>query len=110
MRMETRTIVERIPEWFDLDEAFDYSARSDLQSCHPDVLREGWETIRKMARSPEEWWFRPSGFSSFRVVQVGMYDGWPYWRPTPAIGYVGPLGRVEVAFFYNVREHKVSRS
>jgi hypothetical protein len=40
-----------------------------------------------------------SGQFSKRVVEVGMYDGWPYWRPVPAVSYVGPLGSIEYAFF-----------
>jgi len=36
------------------------------------------------------------------VVHVGMYDGWPFWKPTPAVGYIGPLGSVERAFFFSL--------
>ena len=25
------------------------------------------------------------GFAFRKVVDVGMYDGWPFWRPTPSI-------------------------
>lgn len=28
-----------------------------------------------------------------------MYDGWPYWRPMPAIQFVGPLNSAEWTFF-----------
>lgn len=27
-----------------------------------------------------------------RVIQIGMYDGWPYWKPRPALRIEGPLG------------------
>lgn len=40
-----------------------------------------------------------SGQFTVKVFSVGMYDGWPYWKPVPAVGYVGPLGIVEYAFF-----------
>jgi hypothetical protein len=30
-----------------------------------------------------------------------MYDGWPYWKPTPAILTSGPLGS-EWHFFYDI--------
>ncbi len=30
-----------------------------------------------------------------RVVDVGMYDGWPYWRPTPSVQIESPLGGAE---------------
>jgi hypothetical protein len=26
------------------------------------------------------------------VIRVGMYDGWPYWRPGPAVLIDGTLG------------------
>jgi hypothetical protein len=26
------------------------------------------------------------------VIAIGMYDGWPYWRPVPSILVQGPLG------------------
>ena len=28
----------------------------------------------------------------YPVVDVGMYDGWPYWRPTPSVLLQGPFG------------------
>lgn len=36
------------------------------------------------------------------VVEVGMYDGWPFWTPTPAISYIGPLGCIEYDFYSNL--------
>jgi hypothetical protein len=27
-----------------------------------------------------------------RVIQVGMYDGWPFWKPIPSFQLAGPLG------------------
>lgn len=27
-----------------------------------------------------------------KVIDTGMYDGWPYWKPVPAILVSGPLG------------------
>ena len=37
--------------------------------------------------------------TSWRIVAICMYDGWPYWTPRPAIQYIGPLGRSEWTFF-----------
>jgi hypothetical protein len=33
------------------------------------------------------------------ILRICMYDGWPYWTPTPAIQFVGPLNRAEWHFF-----------
>lgn len=40
-------------------------------------------------------------FSEYRrpIISICMYDGWPYWVPTPAICYIGPLHSAEWAFF-----------
>lgn len=27
-----------------------------------------------------------------RLLEVGMYDGWPYWKPHPSFLMLGPLG------------------
>lgn len=27
-----------------------------------------------------------------RVIDVGMYDGWPFWKPVPSVLTSGPLG------------------
>ncbi len=31
-------------------------------------------------------------FGFNEVIDVGMYDGWPYWQPTPSVRTRGPLG------------------
>lgn len=36
------------------------------------------------------------------VIEVGMYDGWPWWKPVPHISYIGPLGVLEHEVFYNL--------
>lgn len=44
------------------------------------------------------------------IISICMYDGWPYWKPRPAVCFVGPLG-VEWSFFdsYGVNERSVRR-
>ena len=34
-----------------------------------------------------------------QIIKLCMYDGWPYWKPTPAIAYIGPMKSLEWAFF-----------
>jgi hypothetical protein len=45
------------------------------------------------------------------IIQICMYDGWPYWKPTPAICFVGPLNSAEWNFFnsYGVGQHSINR-
>jgi hypothetical protein len=33
------------------------------------------------------------------ILRLCMYDGWPYWTPTPAIQFIGPLQSAEWTFF-----------
>lgn len=45
-----------------------------------------------------------------RIIAVAMYDGWPYWKPTPAVLREGPIG-CEWDFFnsYSVRPDSITR-
>ncbi len=36
-----------------------------------------------------------------KVIAVGMYDGWPYWKPTPSVAIYGTYG-AEWACFSNI--------
>lgn len=48
---------------------------------------------REAEKSPEQFVFLSSGgFSSRKLYELAMYDGWPYWQPRPAILFEGPLG------------------
>ncbi len=38
-------------------------------------------------------------FNGRAIVQICMYDGWPYWEPRPAIQFIGPLQSGEWKFF-----------
>lgn len=51
---------------------------------------------REAERSPEAF-----TFSEYRrtILALCMYDGWPYWEPTPAIQFIGPLNSAEWTFF-----------
>lgn len=33
------------------------------------------------------------------IIEICMYDGWPYWTPRPAICFIGPLKTAEWSFF-----------
>ena len=52
-------------------------------------------------------------FSEYRrpILRICMYDGWPYWTPTPAIQFIGPLNRAEWTFFnsYSVWPNSIQR-
>jgi hypothetical protein len=39
------------------------------------------------------------------LIAVGMYDGWPFWRPVPAVLVQGPIGP-EWHHFPHVRRYE----
>lgn len=111
--MRTYTVVERAGEWLGpVDWSYDFDQHSwgpNRGGVNPERVARGREMLRKLVDSPGGWRYSRSGLASFEVVHVGMYDGWPFWRPTPAIGYRGPLGSIEVAFFYDLSEYTCAR-
>ena len=40
------------------------------------------------------------------VLYVGMYDGWPYWRPVPSVLIRGVLGGAEWHAFSMVTDYE----
>ena len=57
----------------------------------------------------------PTGFTftEYRrsIIEICMYDGWPYWTPTPAVCFIGPLNSAEWSFFnsYGVGPDSIQR-
>lgn len=54
------------------------------------------EMLHAIAEHPEQWTATTDGgwprVGFHRVITFCMYDGWPYWRPHPALCLYGPLG------------------
>lgn len=61
------------------------------------------ETARDMPPIWREAEQNPEGFvfSDYArpILRICMYDGWPYWKPRPAIQFIGPLNSAEWSFF-----------
>lgn len=94
MRTETRTV--RIGE--DVG-PIDWS--HPIASDKPEIWREA-------EKNPED--FELVGdFSARAIFKLCMYDGWPYWKPTPAIFHASPLGGGEWSFFnsYGIRDNSI---
>jgi len=111
--MRTKTMTVRIGEMLGpVDPSYDPTQHNwgpNKGGCNPETTACGFARILELAADPDGWVYCPSGFTSFPVVRVGMYDGWPFWRPTPAIGYIGPLNSVEWAFFYELSAHNTRK-
>jgi len=108
MRTVTRT--ERVGELLGpIDWSYDFRKHFD-NVCSPDAVRDEMcekskERLRLLLNG-EEWeattyggWPR-CGWGL--VVHIGMYDGWPYWRPVPSVAIVSTLGGVEWHPFHSI--------
>jgi hypothetical protein len=51
---------------------------------------------REAEANPRDFVF---GDYSRTILAICMYDGWPYWKPRPAVQFSGPLNSAEWAFF-----------
>lgn len=87
--MKTRTVTERVGE-----------NMGPVDWSHPTAV--GMPQIWRDAEK------NPDGFvfSEYQrtILEICMYDGWPYWKPTPAICFLGPIGS-EWAFFNSYGVH-----
>lgn len=64
---------------------------------------------REAEKNPEDFELLLNGmFTPRSVSKICMYDGWPYWRPTPAILRESPLGGWEWTFFNGYGVHPES--
>lgn len=86
-----------------IDWSFDFSQGFSSYCCQQeekDAMRDKCIAFLRTLKRGDKF-MRYGSFES-TALRVGMYDGWPYWKPTPAVAYIGPLGSVEYAFYYNV--------
>lgn len=94
MRYETNTVRvgEKVSEidWTHetLQRTGDEWKDRNIQSLRDleDALRHGG-SARVTSHGGDCWMFCMKD-----VVDVGMYDGWPYWQPNPSVLTRGPLG------------------
>lgn len=40
------------------------------------------------------------------LFDIGMYDGWPFWEPTPAVFVKSSIGGGEWQFYYDVDSYE----
>lgn len=102
--MKTRMVEERIGEYLGpVDWSYDFT-QHDWGGGHggvnPDCSVRGVDFLRQLEQ-PARW--RVMIHQSWHdVLQVGMYDGWPFWKPTPSVQVHTWLGP-EWHPFYNVQ-------
>lgn len=110
--MKTVIVTKQIGEWLgpiDWNYDFDEHSWKNKGCVNPECIADGKEALHMLINNPGHWMYSPSFLTSFKIVEIGMYDGWPFWRPTPAIGYIGPLGEIEVSFYYELHKENLFR-
>jgi len=97
--VRTYTVTKREGEWLGpVDWDYDFLARVRDRKKTERYVGNLRHIVAILHRGGEVWSGDSGGFYH-RVVHAGMYDGWPWWEPTPAILVEGPLGPTE-KFFY----------
>ncbi len=75
------------------------------ESTKDEYYARAVERLRRISE-PGEWQVYLSHGSIWKdVYQVGMYDGWPFWKPTPALLTSGTLSP-EWHFFYDLQDYR----
>lgn len=67
---------------------------------------------REAEKDPEAFELLLNGmFTPRQIFKLCMYDGWPYWKPTPAILLESPMGGCEWVHFnsYGVSDNSIRR-
>lgn len=109
--MKTKTIIVREGEFLGpIDPAYDVNQHSwgpDKGGVNPDCAAKGWEIIQKVKVGDKVLVSHCDGWKE--VLDVGMYDGWPFWRPTPAI-LISHWAGGEHHFFYSICDHQPSNA
>ncbi len=86
--MKTRTVSIREGEWLG---PIDWDAEWPFE-----VDEKTRKALREIEANPEDFEITTDGgwprIGWGQVFHVGMWDGWPYWRPGPAITMRGVLG------------------
>jgi hypothetical protein len=98
MRTEMQAV--RIGEYLGpVDWAYDFSQHNWSEGkggINPGHAQRSKEWLTQLEAEPDAYIATTDGgwpkVGWQRVVRVGMYDGWPFWKPTPSVQLAGPLG------------------
>ncbi len=85
--MKTRMVEERIGECLGpIDWSYDFTQHDwapGRGGVNPECTARAKELLRQL-QGPGDW--QVMMYQNYlRVLQVGMYDGWPFWRPVPSV-------------------------
>ncbi|KKM17202.1 hypothetical protein LCGC14_1678100 [marine sediment metagenome] len=102
--MKTRTVTQRIGEWLGpVDWGYEFTKHdwSESRGGHnPTLTPESVQVLQEAeglfneGKTIEVWCYDMWR----KVIKVGMYDGWPYWEPTPTYLLASWLGNEPHSF------------
>jgi len=109
MRTETRTV--NIGEWLGpVDWSYDFEAQGNTSS-DPDRNKKAAAMLREVEdglNRGERWMVYAYG-TEREVLRVGMYDGWPHWKPTPTYLTKTWLGGEEMGWYSPVSVRRLEK-
>jgi len=96
--MKTKTVTDREGEllnpidWnFDFKEFYKdiYPAACNGEELHEKMFQQAMTILRMLEKDPDKYEATTDGgwprCGWGRVIHIGMYDGWPYWKPIPSV-------------------------
>lgn len=98
--MITRTITEHVGEYLGpVDWSYDFSSHDWTESrggVNPESSARAKAWLKQIEAALDKYLVTTDGgwpkIGWKSVIRVGMYDGWPFWKPTPSIQIAGTLG------------------
>lgn len=102
----------RVGEWLGpVDWTFDFEAEGNTSS-DPDRNAKAIKMLHEvedgLARG-EQWYVYAYG-TRRKVLRVGMYDGWPYWKPVPTYLTDTWLGAETMRWYTPIGAYRDERS
>lgn len=91
--MKTRMVQERIGELLGpVDWSFNFDKH--CEAYNEELKAQAIACLRKICDEPDAQWEVRSPYTGnwSDLLAVGMYDGWPYWRPVPSVNVATWMG------------------
>lgn len=100
--MKTYTVTKRVGEllgpidWnFDFREFYKPLYNCGTPESHERMFQRAMTILRLLEESPDKYEATTDGgwprCGWGRTIHIGMYDGWPYWRPIPSVFITSPF-------------------
>jgi len=82
-------------DWtFDFRESYKGFYNCSTPEDHEEMLQLAVTMLHLLEKEPDKW--EATAYGGWprccwgRIAHIGMYDGWPYWKPIPSVYLVSP--------------------